>query len=366
MGDTTYNINSRPTSIVGNYGIIGDNGQLTRVETNTIVNETNNTVYNPVTNTTSNITNWSYDYSDRSYHVTVDDGTTQTITYGDEYVTIQEGDTVYNVYYVVSGTESSCAHEYTEEITQQPTCLATGLKTFTCSKCGDVYTQKIPALGHSWELRETVNTEYDEAGELITQGYSIYVCTVCGEQYKDTNNTGPPAPPVDETGEDGILGWLKKIYKAITHLDTNVDIQISENPEEDNKTFLEGFTAKFSWVESVYTIFTTFVSDVTGDQAAAQLLADDAAVFETGSGAPQITMDLSAATSPMGIVYGPGAVTVLDLSWYTPYKPTVDNIISGFLWIFFLWGLFKRVPSILSGASILEHHPNNEGDGHSC
>lgn len=45
-GDT-YNINTRPTSITGgNYGIVGDNGQITKVEDNsTIVNETNNTFY---------------------------------------------------------------------------------------------------------------------------------------------------------------------------------------------------------------------------------------------------------------------------------------------------------------------------------
>lgn len=50
----TYNINSRPTSITGDYGIIGDNGQIIKVEDNsTIINETNNTYYNPVTGTTS-------------------------------------------------------------------------------------------------------------------------------------------------------------------------------------------------------------------------------------------------------------------------------------------------------------------------
>ncbi|MDE6456162.1 MAG: hypothetical protein K2L38_09725, partial [Dysosmobacter sp.] len=59
----TYNINTRPTSITGgNYGIIGDNGQITKVEDNsTIINETNNTYYNPATGTTVPITNWSYD-----------------------------------------------------------------------------------------------------------------------------------------------------------------------------------------------------------------------------------------------------------------------------------------------------------------
>lgn len=46
--DTTYNINTRPTSITGgNYGIIGDNGQIIQVTDNSsIVNEVTNTSLN--------------------------------------------------------------------------------------------------------------------------------------------------------------------------------------------------------------------------------------------------------------------------------------------------------------------------------
>ena len=83
LSGDTYNINTRPTSITGgNYGIVGDNGQITKVEDNsTIINETNNTFYNPATGTTVPIVNWSYDYSDRSYKVTLESGDTATITY---------------------------------------------------------------------------------------------------------------------------------------------------------------------------------------------------------------------------------------------------------------------------------------------
>ena len=49
LSSDTYNTNTRPTSITGgNYGIVGDNGQITKVEDNsTIINETNNTFYTP-------------------------------------------------------------------------------------------------------------------------------------------------------------------------------------------------------------------------------------------------------------------------------------------------------------------------------
>jgi hypothetical protein len=66
-----------------------------------IVDESSNTVYNPVTNTTLNYTDYAYDYLDRSYNLTLEDGSTMKVTYGDENVTINEGDTVYNIYYIV-------------------------------------------------------------------------------------------------------------------------------------------------------------------------------------------------------------------------------------------------------------------------
>lgn len=102
-----YNIVSRSDSYQGDFGIMGDNGEITKIDNQYIVNETDNSVYNPVTNTTNTVQTWNYDYSSRTYNVTYDNGTTSTITYGDEYVTINEGDTIYNVYYLISEDSGS-------------------------------------------------------------------------------------------------------------------------------------------------------------------------------------------------------------------------------------------------------------------
>ena len=205
VGDTTYNINTRPTSITGgNYGIIGDNGQITKVEDNsTIINETNNTFYNPATGTTVPIVNWSYDYSDRSYKVTLESGDTATITYGDENITISqitttEGDTItnnYTIYYLVDGSGSvtpPCDHAWTETNTTPATCTVPGSKLSTCSKCQQTKKDPIPALGHDWQVKQTVTTEYDDTGQLIQQGYTIFECSRCHEQYKSSDGTIPP------------------------------------------------------------------------------------------------------------------------------------------------------------------------------
>lgn len=237
--NTTYNINSRPTSITGDYGIIGDNGQIIKVEGDKIVNETNNTYYNPSTGQTVPITDWSYNYEDRSYTVTTESGDTVTITYGDENVVIKEGGTTYNIYYLVNGSGSEdpgpevCDHTWTETSRTDPTCSTPGKVTSTCSKCNQTKTETIPATGHSWVVDRTVQTTYDEEGNLLQQGYTIYSCSVCGEQYKDMEGTGPPGAEGEKSiweklgdligsGFGGIIeiieAILGKILDALTSL----------------------------------------------------------------------------------------------------------------------------------------------------
>lgn len=45
-----------------------------------------------------------------------------------------------------------------------------------------------------------------------------------------------------------------------------------------------------------------------------------------------------------------GEVTIVDLSWYAPYKELGDNIICIFAYLSFLWNIFIRLPDIIQGA----------------
>lgn len=215
---------TRPGSISGEYGVPGDNGSVTSTGDTYLFDESTNTYHNPVTGDTSNVTEWNYDYSDRSYTVTTDSGNTVTITYGDENVTITEnttneaGDTVtnnYTYYYITNNTTTPDnpdvphTHSYSSEITQASTCVMPGVKTFSCS-CGDSYTQSVPASGHSWEVKQTVQTVYDETGNVASQGFVIYKCSVCGEEYKSDTMTGPPAGGSGpSSGNEGESLWSK-------------------------------------------------------------------------------------------------------------------------------------------------------------
>ena len=107
---------------------------------------------------------------------------------------------------------TSHKHSYTSLITTQPTCTKAGVKTYTCSTCGDSYTESIPATGHSYVVVSTeayceqtvttcrcskCNNEYTEvrdggkghtwelSGETpatcVTDGYKSYICIECYE-----------------------------------------------------------------------------------------------------------------------------------------------------------------------------------------
>ena len=73
----------------------------------------------------------------------------------------------------VGGDEHT--HQYTEEITNAPTCAENGEKTFTCS-CGDSYTETLDKLAHTEQTLTAVAPTCTEKG--LTEGKK---CSLCGE-----------------------------------------------------------------------------------------------------------------------------------------------------------------------------------------
>ena len=49
----------------------------------------------------------------------------------------------------VTQTPLTCSHSYTSQVTTAATCTTDGVRTYTCSKCGDTYTEVIAASGHT-------------------------------------------------------------------------------------------------------------------------------------------------------------------------------------------------------------------------
>lgn len=273
-----YNVTTRPTTITGgNYGIVGDDNTINKVTNNTsIVNETNNTYYNPATGTSAPISSWNYNYDGRIYDITLDTGDKVQVEYGDENITITEtnivgGDTVvnnYTVYYIIEGTGSDnpdptpgptlCNHNWTESSRTDSTCTAPGKVTFTCSNCTETRTETLPALGHDWKQVRTVPTEYDEDGTLLQEGYTLYECQRCGEQYKDADSTGPPGG--SDFNDGGIGSFLDNLIKHLReNLTGAVELILSffEAVPKMFNGFLEFLSAMFPYLpDEVIMLFT--------------------------------------------------------------------------------------------------------------
>ena len=77
-------------------------------------------------------------------------------------------------------------HAYDNGVVTTPaTCIDAGVKTFTCANCKGTYTEKIPATGeHAWD-KGTVQSE----PTCTEEGVTIFTCTVC----KETDKTTVPA-----------------------------------------------------------------------------------------------------------------------------------------------------------------------------
>ena len=91
------------------------------------------------------------------------------------------------------------------KVTKEPTETETGVKTFTCTRCGETKTEVIPALSHEHSYKAVVT-----APTCTAKGYTTHTCA-CGDSYVDTYvdalghawDNGKVTKPATET-EDGV------------------------------------------------------------------------------------------------------------------------------------------------------------------
>lgn len=107
----------------------------------------------------------------------------------------------------------TCKHEWEETGRTDATCSLPGSVEYVCSKCEKTKTEALQKLSHTWEVKQTVQTSYDEEGNIVTQGFTIYRCSACGEEYKDSDGTGPPGS--SGSGEEGGGGLWDKLGELL-------------------------------------------------------------------------------------------------------------------------------------------------------
>lgn len=87
---------------------------------------------------------------------------------------------------------AACEHTYTQHTEQEATCTLPGLLIFTCSQCGDSYSEIVDPLGHDWIVTSHVDAVTDpETGEETASAYDVYACSRCQRTYEDHDGSGP-------------------------------------------------------------------------------------------------------------------------------------------------------------------------------
>ena len=105
---------------------------------------------------------------------------------------------------------TECSHEYKDSVTTEATCTAEGVKTFTCTKCGDSYTEAIEKSEHTYKDATCTDAKTCSAcgateGEALGHSYNKATCTkaetcsrcgstkgsALGHNYKDATCTTP-------------------------------------------------------------------------------------------------------------------------------------------------------------------------------
>lgn len=159
-----------------------------------------------------------------------------------------------------------------------------------------------------------------------------------------------------------ILQVLQNILSRVTNIDSNVE-ELAD--EESSSDFFNNFILKFHFLGDIFSIIRHLFADITND-AATVTLVDNGTIPIGDLSSRHIPIDgspVSIGTAPEVLTRFPDAsyhganlsqYSALDLSWYARYKSRVDAILSGFMWIGYLWLLFKRAPGIVRGSAMIE------------
>ena len=165
---------------------------------------------------------------------------------------------------------TNCQHDWVETSRKDATCEGNGSIEYECSKCKLTKSQLLAATGHVWVASGTVATEYDDSGNVVTQGYTLYRCSVCGTEFRDTDGSGPPMK--EDNTKDGILkklfGGLFGIIESIIGglLDGLISLVTSVVERLSSivnlfGSFGESLSVLWSWLPSE--VVTLFVTGIT-------------------------------------------------------------------------------------------------------
>lgn len=110
-------------------------------------------------------------------------------------------------------------------------------------------------------------------------------------------------------------------------------------PSEERFTALtETVTSKFGFIDTIKEVINSIEN-----------------ILNNTGNSPKLSMDVDSK-------YYSGEVTYLDFSWYSQFKPYGDVVLTGFIYLIFVWRLFAHAPGIIQGSSGLTLLENSHDD----
>lgn len=183
-----------------------------------------------------------------------------------------------------------------------------------------------------------INGDLSSINDLLQQ---ILDKLAANDLNSSANLEGEAAPDVPAT-DIGWKGTIEKIYQGIIDLPGRI--------ADAFKTLLEGlFAPDAALMQEIATTFT----DKFPFLPVLNRVGNDLFGMTADSEPPVIWVHLEKAE---GKYYYGEKQKILDMSFYQRYKADGDKLISGFLWLGFLWLLFKRASAIIQGADMLTEY----------
>lgn len=118
-------------------------------------------------------------------------------------------------------------HSYDQVIVTTPaTCTTDGERTYTCSVCGHVKHEVIPATGHNYSITDII------APTCTDRGYTSHVCSGCADEQRDTYTEALGHNWSEEWVSDGSKHWheCERCGLATTKLDHSYSAGVTIAP----------------------------------------------------------------------------------------------------------------------------------------
>ncbi len=156
----------------------------------------------------------------------------------------------------------------------------------------------------------------------------------------------------DTETDESILSWTKKIWQAVTDIPAAIGEKLAAIPAAVADAIAAVFAPDVALINEITSTFNAKF----GFLETLHAVGTDLLNMDADTAPPVVYIHLEDAEG--GVSWG-GTEKALDMTWYQRYKADVDTILSGFLWVAFLWLLFKRAPDILAGAGLVERESND-------